>query len=93
MDTPVSSSLRLFAEGSGEKQAEQSDAGMAPKSLIENFDVFLDPSLFLCMDDIAAMMDEFIFQCAPEASMGALSQQFPRRDIDGRIPNCATSAW
>jgi len=64
----VSSRLRLFTEGFGEQRwRNKADAGMAPLSVVENLNVFLNRGLCLSTGGIAAMMDKLILQRAPEA--------------------------
>jgi len=64
---------------------------MAPLAVVKNLNVFLDRCLGMGTRFIMLVMCQFIFQAAPEASIGALSKQFPLRDMDACMPNWSSN--
>jgi len=64
---------------------------VASLTVVEAFNVFLYRGRGIGAGRIALMVHLLIFQAAPELFIGALSYQFPQREMDGCIPNCFTS--
>lgn len=59
---------------------------MTTTAVVKHFDVFEQIDLRVLMRPVARGMNPFVLQAVKEASVGALSQQFPLRLIEQRMP-------
>jgi hypothetical protein len=65
---------------------------LPPLAIVKQVNIFGDftPDLLPCR--VTPKLDQLILERPQKLSIGALSKQFPRRLMDARMPNCATSA-
>ena len=64
---------------------------MASLAVVKAFDIFLYCGFRVGPGGVTLMVDQFVFQTAPEAFHGRVVIAVPRRDMDGFMPNCVTS--
>ncbi len=80
----------LLTESGGRQIAESC---LLSNSVVEDLDVFRDLARSLLAGGEAAVMHQFGFKEPQQLSIGALSQQFPLRLMEGCMPNWRSSCW